>query len=62
MRRGAPFDTCFALSASTCIVSRLCIDTLGLVWLRILRPALDPPLLLQQRPIQYNYIYDNNTH
>ena len=44
---GGERDTCFALSASTCIVSRLCIDTFGLVWLRIaleiLRPALDPP-------------------
>ena len=44
MRRGAPFDTCFALSASTCIVSRLCIDTLGLVWLRILAQAANKPL------------------
>lgn len=37
MRRGAPFDTCFALSASTCIVTSLglCIDTIGLVCLRI---------------------------
>ena len=40
VRRGAPFDTCFALSASTCIVSRLCIDTLGLVCLRILDVSL----------------------
>jgi len=37
VRRGAPFDTCFALSASTCIVTSLglCIDTIGLVCLRI---------------------------
>jgi hypothetical protein len=37
VRRGAPFDTCFALSASTCIVTSLSlyIDTIGLVCLRI---------------------------
>jgi hypothetical protein len=36
VRRGAPFDTCFALSASICIVIIWCTNTIGLVWLCIL--------------------------
>eukprot|EP01043_Picozoa_sp_COSAG02_P008181 COSAG02_NODE_257_length_26838_cov_118.324844_13_plen_89_part_00 len=35
MRRGAPFDTCFALSASICIVASLVYWYQSLVWLCI---------------------------
>ena len=37
MRRGASFDTCFALSASICIIAGIMYWTIYLVWLCISR-------------------------